>query len=143
MGDRLGVASTPLAETRAVGGAAACVLAGLLVTVDLPWLDTEQDAIARASGTRATVAQGLALAGTPELANLPGRLAAMASRTSARRSHRIFKREFELELWMRRDRQVPPLRRLSHLHLVRRPLGPSWRQGSPAPEGSIQSIGAH
>ncbi len=88
----------------AVAALLLAVLAGLLVTVDLPWLDTEQDAIARERRAhRATVAQGLALAGTPELANLPGRLAANGVALGAPVFIRIFKREFELELWMRRD----------------------------------------
>jgi murein L,D-transpeptidase YafK len=43
------------------------------------------------------------LAGTPDLSDLPGRLAAQGLALGAPVFIRIFKREFELELWMRRD----------------------------------------
>ena len=46
---------------------------------------------------------GLSLPGEPDLANLPGRLAEHGLTQGAPILMRIFKREFELELWMQRD----------------------------------------
>ena len=46
---------------------------------------------------------GLSLPGAPDVTNLPGRLAAHGLTQGAPILMRIFKREFELELWMQRD----------------------------------------
>jgi murein L,D-transpeptidase YafK len=75
------------------------------------------------------------LAGTPDLRDLPGRLAAVGVALGAPVFIRIFKREFELELWLKRgDRfrrfAVYPICRWSGS------LGPKLREGdSQAPEG--------
>lgn len=52
---------------------------------------------------RARVSAGLPLRGMPDLANLEGRLSAGGFKLGAPVLIRIFKREFELELWMARD----------------------------------------
>ena len=78
---------------------------------------------------------GLALPGEPDLANLSGRLAEHGLSHGAPILMRIFKREFELELWMQRDgvfhRFVTyPICRWSGT------LGPKLAQGDgQAPEG--------
>jgi len=83
----------------------------------------------------AQAALRLPLAGTPDLANLPGRLAEQGVALGAPVFIRIFKREFELELWMRRDGRfhrfaVYPICRWSGW------LGPKLVEGdSQAPEG--------
>ena len=75
------------------------------------------------------------LPGTPDLANLPGRLSAQGLALGAPVFIRIFKREFELELWMRRDGRferfaVYPICRWSGS------LGPKLREGdTQTPEG--------
>ncbi len=51
----------------------------------------------------ATASLGLALPGTPDLANLDGRLASHGVKLGTPVFIRIFKRDFELELWMMRD----------------------------------------
>ncbi len=81
------------------------------------------------------VTAGLALPGEPDLANLSGRLAEHGLSQGAPILIRIFKREFELELWMQRDgvfhRFVTyPICRWSGT------LGPKLAQGDgQAPEG--------
>ncbi len=83
----------------------------------------------------AQAAMRLPLAGTPDLADLPGRLATQSLAQGAPIFVRIFKREFELELWMRRDDRfqrfaVYPICRWSGQ------LGPKLEEGdSQAPEG--------
>ena len=78
---------------------------------------------------------GMPLPGTPDLADLAGRLAAQGLALGAPVFMRIFKREFELELWMRRDDRfqrfaVYPICRWSG------ELGPKLAQGdAQAPEG--------
>jgi len=75
------------------------------------------------------------LPGTPDLANLQGRLAEQGLALGAPVFVRIFKREFELELWLRRDGRfqrfaVYPICRWSGR------LGPKLREGdSQTPEG--------
>ncbi len=78
---------------------------------------------------------GMALPGTPDLANLPRRLAENGLTKGAPILMRIFKREFELELWMQRDGlfhrfATYPICRWSGQ------LGPKLQQGDhQAPEG--------
>jgi murein L,D-transpeptidase YafK len=75
-----------------------------IIVLDLPFLDTEQDAINRERhARRVAMADGQPLSGTPDLTNLSGRLAANGVALGAPVFIRIFKREFELELWMKRD----------------------------------------
>lgn len=78
---------------------------------------------------------GFDLPGTPDFANLDGRLAAHGFKSGAPILMRIFKREFELELWMLKDGKFQlfttyPVCRWSG------ELGPKLRQGDhQAPEG--------
>ena len=78
---------------------------------------------------------GQPLPGTPDLANLPGRLAAQGLSLGAPVFVRIFKREFELELWLQRGARferfaVYPICRWSG------DLGPKLQEGDgQAPEG--------
>ena len=83
----------------------------------------------------ATASLGMALPGTPDLANLSGRLSANGVRLGAPIFMRIFKREFELELWMQRDGRF---HRLATYPICRWSgwLGPKMKQGDhQAPEG--------
>lgn len=79
--------------------------------------------------------RGMALPGTPDLDDFNGRLAAHGVALGAPVFIRIFKREFELELWMKRDDRfhrfaVYPICRWSG------ELGPKLAQGdAQAPEG--------
>ena len=83
----------------------------------------------------ARAAQGLAQEGTPDLKDLAGRLSAHGLAAGAPVFIRIFKREFELELWMKRDDRfhrfaVYPICRWSGR------LGPKLLEGdAQAPEG--------
>ena len=83
----------------------------------------------------ALASAGTPLAGTPDLADLPGRLAAQGLSLGAPVFIRIFKREFELELWMKRKERFHllatyPVCRWSGT------LGPKLREGDhQAPEG--------
>jgi murein L,D-transpeptidase YafK len=78
---------------------------------------------------------GQPLPGTPDVSDLPGRLAAQSLRLGAPIFIRIFKREFELELWLKREDRferfaVYPICRWSGR------LGPKLEEGdSQAPEG--------
>jgi murein L,D-transpeptidase YafK len=87
------------------------------------------------AGRLAYSASGMPLPGTPDLADLPGRLAAHGVALGAPVFIRIFKREFELELWLKRDDRfhrfaVYPICRWSGK------LGPKLVQGDgQAPEG--------
>jgi murein L,D-transpeptidase YafK len=83
----------------------------------------------------ALASAGTPLAGTPDLADLPGRLAAQGLSLGAPVFIRIFKREFELELWMKGKERFHllatyPVCRWSGT------LGPKLREGDQqAPEG--------
>ena len=83
----------------------------------------------------AYVASGMRLPGTPDLEDFKGRLAAHGLAHGAPVFIRIFKREFELELWMKRDDRfhrfaVYPICRWSG------GLGPKLAEGDwQAPEG--------
>ena len=62
----------------------------------------------------------LPLPGTPDLASLDKRLSAAGVSRGAPVLLRIFKREFELEVWMQARRPLRALRHLSDLHVVGR-----------------------
>ena len=103
---------------------------------------TDDTLIERERVTRfRTVARGGVLAGTPDLANLPQRLADNGLALGAPIFMRIFKREFELELWMKRDGRF---HRFATYPICRYSggLGPKLREGDKqAPEG-FYTIGA-
>lgn len=80
-------------------------------------------------------AAGLALAGTPDLAKLDERLAAAGLKLGAPVFIRIFKKEFELELWMLRDGRFHRFATYPICRWSGR-LGPKLKQGDgQAPEG--------
>jgi murein L,D-transpeptidase YafK len=83
------------------------VLAGSIAALAfraLPPGDVEQRWISVERSYRATLAGfGLSLPGTPDLGNLSRRLAANGVALGSPVFVRIFKREFELELWLLRD----------------------------------------
>ena len=85
---------------------------------------------------------GITLPGTPDLARLDERLAAAGQKVGDPIFMRIFKREFELELWMRKDGRFHhfatyPICRYSGQ------LGPKQKQGDrQAPEG-IYTVSAN
>ena len=84
----------------------------------------------------AQAALGMPLPGTPDLAELAGRLAAHGLSLGAPVFIRIFKREFELELWLKRERPLPAVRRLSRSAAGRAGSAPSWWRATPRrPEG--------
>lgn len=97
---------------------------------------TDQDAIREEILKRyAHTLTGVSLPGTPDLGNLDGRLAEQKMALGAAIFVRIFKREFELELWMRRGKQferfaVYPICNWSGA------LGPKLQEGDKqSPEG--------
>lgn len=101
-----------------------------------PWQPTERDLIDRELMSRASYAQsGTALPGTPDLANLDRRLADKQLALGAPIFIRIFKREFELEVWLKRNSRFE--------HFATYPicswsgdLGPKLMEGDrQAPEG--------
>lgn len=78
---------------------------------------------------------GQTLPGTPDLANLQGRLAAAGVAAGAPLFMRIFKREFELELWMKRDGRFVRFATYP-ICMWSGGLGPKVQQGDrQAPEG--------
>jgi len=85
------------------------VMAGLAAFAAAYWFSLSPEArdarlIASERSERyARVTAGLPLLGTPDLADLEGRLQSGGFRLGAPVVIRIFKREFELELWMARD----------------------------------------
>jgi murein L,D-transpeptidase YafK len=108
----------------------ACV-AYVLLTQDWDRLQIEAERTRRL----AYAVSGMPLPGTPDLADFNGRLAAHAVTLGAPVFIRIFKREFELELWIKRDDRfhrfaVYPICRWSGW------LGPKLLEGDwQAPEG--------
>jgi murein L,D-transpeptidase YafK len=111
------------------------VLAGSAALVFYVW-DWERIEIeAERSRRLAYAASGMRLPGTPDLDDFKGRLAAHGLALGAPVFVRIFKREFELELWMKRDGRfqrfaVYPICRWSG------GLGPKLAEGDwQAPEG--------
>jgi murein L,D-transpeptidase YafK len=115
--------------------AVSVVVAGLVLMRE--WL-VDWDGIAIEAERSRRLAQAALrqpLPGTPDLANLPGRLAEQGLTLGAPVFVRIFKREFEFELWLRRDGRFqrfatyPICRWSGH-------LGPKLREGdSQTPEG--------
>jgi murein L,D-transpeptidase YafK len=111
------------------------VVAGPIVLILYGW-DWERIEIeAERSRRLAYAASGMRLPGTPDLDDFEGRLAAHGVALGAPVFIRIFKREFELELWMKRDGRfhrfaVYPICRWSG------GLGPKLAEGDwQAPEG--------
>jgi murein L,D-transpeptidase YafK len=107
-----------------------------LVRLALPGLDWDHIRIEVERSRRlAHVATGAPLRGTPDLGDLDGRLAAHGVELGAPVFVRIFKMEFEFELWMKRGDTFHlfatyPICRWSGL------LGPKLREGDwQAPEG--------
>jgi murein L,D-transpeptidase YafK len=105
--DTLGRPSRPVAGRRhgrwvVVAGLAACVSA-TLIALALTLVDWEGLQIERERGWRRTLARaGKPLPGTPDLAAFDRRLAERGVALGAPVFIRIFKLEFELELWMKR-----------------------------------------
>jgi murein L,D-transpeptidase YafK len=114
----------------AIVAAAAIVLARHLLT-DWDALEIEAERMRRL----AQASVGSPLAGTPDLTNLSGRLAAQGVAVGAPVFIRIFKREFELELWLKRGDRF---QRFATYPICRwsGSLGPKLLEGdSQAPEG--------
>lgn len=86
-------------------GLVAAIFAGVLIVYWPIIVEAIEHEIIRAERSkRWTLARaGRTLPGTPNLSNLPGRLAAKELEAGAPIFMRIFKRDFELELWMLRD----------------------------------------
>lgn len=80
------------------------VLLSLIIKPELYGIDTERRAIEQTRAANLARARlGLAIPGTPDLADLKGRLTAHGLTLGAPILIRIFKASFELELWMARD----------------------------------------
>jgi murein L,D-transpeptidase YafK len=80
-------------------------------------------------------ASGKALPGTPDLQNLSGRLAAQGAKLGDPVFVRIFKREFELEVWLKHDGRFERFATYP-ICMWSGGLGPKERQGDKqAPEG--------
>jgi hypothetical protein len=107
----------------------AAVVAAIIVARNLltDWDRIEIEAERARRLAQASV--GSPLAGTPDLLDLPGRLSAQGLALGAPVFIRIFKREFELELWLKRGTASGVLRPIP-LPLVRaaRPQAPGGRQ---------------
>lgn len=86
-------------------GLVAAIFAGVLIVYWPIIVEAIEHEIIRAERSkRWTLARaGRTLPGTPNLSNLPGRLAAKELEAGAPIFMRIFKRDFELELWILRD----------------------------------------
>ena len=114
-----------------VAAVAAALVLGHDTLVDRDGIEIEAERARRL----AQAALRLPMPGTPDLADLPNRLAADGLAVGAPVFIRIFKREFELELWMRRDGRfhrfaIYPVCRWSGR------LGPKLEEGDgQAPEG--------
>ncbi len=119
-----------------LGLAVVAAVAGAIVLAREWLLDRDGIAIEAERAHRlAQAAQQQPLPGTPDLANLPSRLSAQGLASGAPVFVRIFKREFEFELWMRSDGRfqrfaVYPICRWSGR------LGPKLEEGDgQTPEG--------
>jgi murein L,D-transpeptidase YafK len=90
---------------------------------------------ARKSSNWKTYAAGHTLPGTPDLADLPARLASRNLKLGAPLFMRVFKREFEFEIWMQRDGRFE-LFGTYPICMWSGNLGPKLKQGDrQAPEG--------
>ena len=114
----------------------AALFAGALVIYDRLGEDPDQRAIRLERAQRfATASLGMALPGSPDFSSLSSRLEAHGVKLGSPVFVRIFKRDFELELWMQRDGRFHkfatyPICRWSGK------LGPKMAQGDhQAPEG--------
>lgn len=117
----------------ALAGTAAFVLADWLMLT--PQSADERAIAYERSERRMRATLGLALPGTPDLANLSGRLAEHGLSPGAPILIRIFKREFELEMWMKRDGVFHRFATYPVCRWSGR-LGPKIKQGDrQAPEG--------
>ncbi len=96
----------------------------------------EEEAIwSEKSGRWHLYASGKTLPGTPDLQNLQGRLAAQGAKLGAPVFLRIFKREFELEVWLKHDGRFERFATYP-ICMWSGGLGPKERQGDKqAPEG--------
>lgn len=112
------------------------VVAGLLALRSYFADDLEHQAIRYERARRASYfASGQSLPGTPDLKQLTGRLAAHGVALGAPIFMRIFKREFELELWMQRDGRFHRFATYPICRWSGR-LGPKLKTGdAQAPEG--------
>ncbi len=99
----------PRSRWRSVVAALVCcvvsglALVGLLKPVGLFGDATHREIVRTRAANYTRFSAGLTLPGTPDLANLAARLKAHGLSVGAPILIRIFKREFELELWMARD----------------------------------------
>ncbi len=117
----------------------------IVAALALWWIfreDFEHEAIRWERSQRyALYAAGLTLSGTPDLGKLGERLAARGLKTGAPVFMRIFKKEFELELWMMRDGRFHHFATYPICRWSGR-LGPKLKQGDgQAPEG-FYTVGA-
>jgi murein L,D-transpeptidase YafK len=122
----------PIAATLAV----LAIVGGLAIAAYVAWSDSED---ARIDGKRAhnlaLHAAAQPLPGTPDLAHLPDRLTAAGLNLGAPIFMRVFKREFELELWIRRGDRFERFATYPVCNWSGR-LGPKLREGDrQAPEG--------
>jgi murein L,D-transpeptidase YafK len=117
----------------------AIILAIFAAAAALWWVfreDIEQETIRFERSKRyAAYAAGLVLPGTPDLGKLDERLAARGLKPGAPVLIRIFKREFELELWMQKDGRFQRFATYPICRWSGR-LGPKLKTGDgQAPEG--------
>jgi murein L,D-transpeptidase YafK len=113
----------------------AAVVAAIIVARNAltDWDGIEIEAERARRLAQATV--GSPLAGTPDLQDLPGRLASQGLASGAPAFIRIFKREFELELWLKRGDRFQRFATYPICRWSGR-LGPKLQEGdSQAPEG--------
>jgi murein L,D-transpeptidase YafK len=119
------------------------MIAAIALLGDWPfWGDSEQRAITLERATRRGYwATGRTLPGTPDLAKLPERLAAGGFALGQPILVRVFKREFELEIWMRRGDRYALFATYPVCRWSGR-LGPKLQRGDKqAPEG-FYTVGA-
>jgi murein L,D-transpeptidase YafK len=136
--------SNPKPKKRRGIGLAVRALLALLVAVPITaaifafvWpIEAERIWIGIERHWRSTLSKnGVTLPGTPDLANLDGRLSALGLAVGNPIFMRVFKREFELEFWMKRDGKFV---RLATYPICKwsGELGPKLKQGDrQAPEG--------
>ncbi len=124
-------------KTLVVLGVLAAVTAGAAVLFwpqIFAWIEEEAIWSTKADHWRAHAA-GQKLPGTPDLQNLPQRLAAQGAKLGEPVLVRIFKREFELEVWLKHDGRFE-LFATYPICMWSGDLGPKQREGDrQAPEG--------